>query len=168
MNHKELDVYIEKYINGEAIAFDEIYKETKKSVYLSIYSIIKDQSLIEDVMQDTYLKAINSIEYYKLGTNFKAWISRIARNTSLNLVKKRNKEDIIEVEANPHIYNDQLNSHPLLDIALKILDGYEKEIIIYRIVLGHKFKEIGNIMGLPLGTVFWIYKNAISKIKKEI
>lgn len=168
MDQRELDIYVEKYLNGESIAFDVIYSETKKSVYLSIYSIIKDKSLVEDLMQDTYMKAINSIEYYRLGTNFKAWISRIARNNALNLYNKRKKEEIIDHGENPQIYEKTECTNHLLDSALKILDGYEKEIVIYRIILNYTFKEISEIIGLPLGTIFWMYQKAIAKLKKEL
>ena len=52
MTNKELDSYVLDYIEGNKDAFDVIYQETKKNVYLSIYTIIKNQTTIEDLMQD--------------------------------------------------------------------------------------------------------------------
>ena len=168
MDHKELDIHVQEYLSGENSAFDIIYEETKKSVYLSIYAIIKDQSLIEDLMQDTYMKAINSIEYYNIGTNFKAWISRIARNNALNLYNKRKKEEIVDHASNPHIYEKTESPNHLLESAMKLLEGQEKEIVMYRIILNYRFKDISEILDMPVGTVFWIYQKAITKIKKEL
>ena len=168
MEHSQLDKYVKNYINGDDSAFDVIYQETKKTVYLSIYSLIRNQSIIEDLMQDTYMKAINSLNYYHLGTNFSAWISRIARNTTINFLKKKNREDIIDPLENK-IFDETIdeNSH-LLDFALNLLDDDEKAIITYRVILGYTFKEISEITSLPLGTVYWIYRKAISTIKKEL
>jgi RNA polymerase sigma-70 factor (ECF subfamily) len=168
MERSQLDIYIEKYINGDNSAFEFVYNETKKTVYLSIYSLIRDQSLIEDLMQDTYMKAINSLSYYKLGTNFSAWISRIARNTTLNFLKKRNREDIVDPVDNVFIDEVVDDKTYMLDSALKVLDESEKQIIVYRIIMGYTFKDISEIIETPLGTVYWVYQRAISKIKKEL
>ena len=84
MDRQKLDMHIKNYINGQIYEFDIIYEETKKYVYLSIYSYVKNQMVIEDLMQDTYMKAIDNIQKYQLGTNFYAWISTIARNIAIN------------------------------------------------------------------------------------
>ncbi|HHX80384.1 MAG TPA: RNA polymerase sigma factor [Acholeplasmataceae bacterium] len=167
MVHPKLDDFIIKYLEGDVTAFDTIYEETKKSVYLSIYSLIREQSTIEDLMQETYMKAINYLEHYRVGTNFQAWISRIARNTTINFLKKRNREEIIDPQESL-ILSEGFTENRILDFALDILSGLEKEIIVYRIILNYTFKEISEILDIPLGTVFWNYQKAISKIKKEI
>ncbi len=167
MNHQKLDDYIIRYLEGDETAFDIIYKETKKSVYLSIYNIIRDQSLIEDLMQETYMKAINYLEHYRIGTNFNAWISRIARNTALNLLKKRNREDVVDPTEGIFL-NQGFTENRMLDFALDLLTDLEREIVVYRIVLNYTFKQISKILDIPLGTVFWNYQKAISKIKKEL
>lgn len=167
MNHQKLDDYIIRYLEGDETAFDIIYEETKKSVYLSIYNIIRDQSLIEDLMQETYMKAINYLEHYRIGTNFNAWISRIARNTALNLLKKRNREDVVDPTEGIFL-NQGFTENRMLDFALDLLTDLEREIVVYRIVLNYTFKQISKILNIPLGTVFWNYQKAISKIKKEL
>ena len=168
MNARELENYIDLYIAGQKDAFDVIYYETQKTVYLSIYNIIKDKSLIEDIMQDTYLKAINSLEYYHRGTNFQAWISTIARNQAINVYNKRKKESLIDPVDNIAFFESPVENNSLLEKALKVLDGQERDIIVYHIVLNFKFKDIADILDIPLSTVFFIYKKALSKIKKEV
>ena len=101
MLNSELDKYIVKFKNGDDEAFNTIYDETKKIVYLSIYSIIKSKDVIEDLMQDTYLKAIRALEYYVLGTNFKAWISKIAHNLAINEYNKNKNIDSLDDELAP-------------------------------------------------------------------
>jgi RNA polymerase sigma-70 factor (ECF subfamily) len=167
MDHQKLDDYVVRYLEGDSTAFDVIYEETKKSVFLSIHNIIRDQSLIEDLMQETYMKAINYLEHYRIGTNFQAWISRIARNTALNFLKKRSREDILDPQEGVFL-NRGFTENRTLDFALDLLSELEREIVIYRIVLNFSFKDISKILEIPLGTVFWNYQKAISKIKKEL
>lgn len=167
MTNRELDRCIESFLNGDESSFDLIYHETKKSVYLSIYTVIKDQSTIEDLMQDTYMKAINALNYYKLGTNFKAWISRIAKNNALNYIKRKNREEVIDSDERPDLFGTTTANY-YLDFATRNLTEIEKDIIIYRIILDLKFKEISEILDIPLGTIYWNYQNAVKKIKEEI
>ncbi|HKM30491.1 MAG TPA: sigma-70 family RNA polymerase sigma factor [Bacilli bacterium] len=168
MTARELDDYIVSYLAGQEDAFDVIYEETQKTVFLSIFNIIKDRNLVEDIMQDTYLKAINSIESYRLGTNFKAWIATIARNQAINVYNKRKREVLIDPVDNIVFFESPVENNSLLDKALKVLDGQEKDIIIYHIVLNFKFKDIADVLDMPLSTVFFIYKKALAKIKKEV
>jgi RNA polymerase sigma-70 factor (ECF subfamily) len=167
MTNKELDNCIIDFLNGDESSFDLLYHETKKSVYLSIYAIVKEKNTIEDLMQDTYMKAIKSLDYYTLGTNFKAWISRIARNNALNYVKRKNREEIIDSDERPDVFGTTSENY-FLDFATRSLTEIEKDIVIYKIVLDLKFREIAEVMELPLGTVYWNYKNAINKMKEEI
>lgn len=167
MTDKELNNYIVRFMEGDESAFDMIYEETKKSVYLSIRTIIKEENTIEDLMQDTYMRAIRYLNMYKLGTNFKAWISRIAKNTTLNYLKVSNRQDIVDAGERPDVYGTTENEY-FLDEATRSLDDSEKDIIVYRIILGLTFKEIGEILELPLGTIYWQYQRAIDKMKEDL
>ena len=169
MIYNDLDKMVVRFLKGEDDAFDYIYDETKKTVYLSIYQIFKSKDKIEDIMQDTYLKAIENMHKYEIGTNFKAWIAKIARNLSIN---DYNKNKIIEnVDDFDDFENDKKNSDiSLVDRAYEILDAnpvkYEKEVFTYRIVIGLGYREIGEILDIPKSTVFDIYNRCIKKIKE--
>jgi len=171
MLNSELDKYIVKFKNGDDEAFNTIYDETKKIVYLSIYSIIKSKDVIEDLMQDTYLKAIRALEYYVLGTNFKAWISKIAHNLAINEYNKNKNIDSLDDEMAPEVIDERVDNS-LLDSSLRILEEEKKEemkeIFVYRIIFNMKFKDIANILELPKSTVFDIYNRAIKLIKDNI
>ena len=161
---KNLDKHIQKYLDGDNYEFDYIYEETKKYVYLSIYTYIKNQMTIDDLMQDTYMKAIDNLKSYKIGTNFYAWISIIARNTAINYYNKNKRIDIVE----EYIAGENPNSDSLVSFALSVLNGLERDVVMYHIVLNMKFDDISKIIDKPLGTVYSIYKKAIQKIKNKI
>lgn len=161
---KNLDRHIQKYLDGDSYEFDYIYEETKKYVYLSIYTYVKNQMTIDDLMQDTYMKAIDNLKSYKIGTNFYAWISIIARNTAINYYNKNKRVDVVE----EYIGGENPNTDSLVSFALNILDGLERDVVIYHIVLNMKFDDISKIIDKPLGTIYSIYKKAIQKIKNKI
>jgi len=171
MLNLELDRYIKNFKNGTDEAFDVIYEETKKLVYLSIYPIIANQNTIEDLMQDVYLKAIQSLDSYQYGTNFKAWICKIAHNLAINEYNKNKKISSLDDETMLEI-PDTKEENQLIDAAYEILNrdivANEKEIFTYRIIFNMKYKEIAEILDLPKSTVFDIYNRAIEKIKKGL
>ena len=166
MTNYELDKCIKEYMNGNEQKFEDIYNETRKIVYLSICSIITSEDEIEDIMQDTYMKAIKNLESYKFGTNFKAWISSIARNLSINLYNKRKREllvdDTYEFESS--------DDNSLIKKALNLLkdDSSLREVFIYHIIFNLSFREISRIMDLPKSTVHDTYKKAITIIKNNL
>jgi len=168
MTNKELDIYIKNYKNGDVDAFEIIYKETKKSVYLSIYTIIKEKSTIEDLMQDTYMKIISSINSYQLGTNFLAWCSMIARNIAINHYNHYKKQLIVDAFENENLFGQTERKDYLLDDVINLLEGDEKEIFIHRIILDYTLKESSKILDMPITTVAFKYKKALKKIKKYL
>lgn len=168
MNAKELEKLVERYRNGEQELFDDIYYETQKGVYLSISTIIKDKSTVEDLMQDVYIKAINNLASYKVGTNFSAWICTIARNHAINYYRRKKHETLVDEIDEDYLFTTNDNRDSVLSKALAILEGEERDIILYHIVLNFKFKDIANMLNIPLSTAFFIYKKALNKIKKEL
>ena len=164
MRSNELDKHIKRYLAGDSFEFDYIYEETKKIVYLSIYPYVRNQMTIEDLMQDTYMKAIDNLKSYKLGTNFYGWISVIARNNAINYYNKHKRVELVE----DYIAGENPNNNSLVTLALNSLEGLEREVVLYHIVMNIKFKEISKILDKPLGTVYSIYKKAIQNIKNKI
>ena len=122
-------------------------------------------------MQDVYLKAIQCLDTYTLGTNFKAWISKIAHNLAINEYNRSKKIDSLDEFEDNEIADEQ-EDNTLINTAYEILNRNpvknEKEIFTYRIMLNLKYTEIGEILNLPKSTVFDIYNRAIAKIKKNI
>ena len=167
MTNYELERNVKAFMNGDNQKFDDIYSETRKIVFLSICSIITDDDLIEDLMQETYIKAIDNLESYKFGTNFKAWISSIARNLSLNEYNKRKKMILIDEDNYEFKSNDE---NSLINKSLNLLktDSNLREVFVYRIIFNLTFRDISKIMNLPKSTIHDTYKKAISIIKENL
>lgn len=165
MKERKLDDLIYYYIKGNKECFDDIYYQTYNAVYLSIRIIIKERQIIEELIQDTYMKALDNLNNYQRGTNFIAWISRIARNLSINYYNREKRIELKE-DNNPAFLIESKESK--LEFYLNILNEEERSIVIYHLILNFKFKEISKIINMPLSSVFAVYKKAIEHIKKRI
>lgn len=165
-----LDKFIKKFINGEASAFDEIYNQTRKSVYYVALSILRDKALAEDVMQTTYLRVLRNIQGYVLGTNASAWIIKIAKNEAINMKKLRMREQSVDEYENQILFgiSEPDNYGELIDLAKRLLPDEEFSILMLVTACGYKRKEIGKMLDMPIPTVTWKYQNALLKMRNAL
>ena len=92
MIHDKLEKKISNLKNGDGNAFDYIYDHTHRAVYFTIFYIVKDKMYAEDILQDTFVRAISFINEYREGTNFIGWICSIGKSLALNHLKKYRRE----------------------------------------------------------------------------
>ena len=166
MTAKELDKYIEQYKNGDQEAFSFIYHETYQNVYYTIYLLTKNKALIDDYVQDTYLKVINNINSYKIGTNFKAWISKVAHNLTVNALLTKSKE--IPVDLSPETeyrFGPSIEPDTKIDKALDSLEGLEKEVFIHLIIEGLSVKETAKLMNFNLNRIYYLTSQMEDSLK---
>lgn len=170
MTTKELNKLVSNLQNGDMTVFDDIYYETKSLVYYAILNILKDKSLSEDIMQDTYLKSLEKIHSFKPRYSFKSWIVTIARNLALNEYNRRKRELSYDPNVDEYIFGSEDNTSEkelIVKQMIETLKPEAREIVILHVVGDLKFREIAAIVGKPLGTVSWIYNEAIKKLKYE-
>ncbi|RZK35226.1 MAG: sigma-70 family RNA polymerase sigma factor, partial [Hymenobacter sp.] len=87
VNDSEL---ISLYIRGNEKAFAKLVQRHKSKIYTTIYLIVKDQYIAEDLMQDTFIKAVDTIKSgrYNEEGKFLPWIIRIAHNLAIDYFRK--------------------------------------------------------------------------------
>ena len=165
-----LDKFVKKFRNGEASAFDEIYNRTRKSVYYVALSLLRDKALAEDVMQTTYLRVLKNIQRYTLGTNFSAWIVKIAKNEAINVKKVRMREQSVDEYENEFLFgaSEPDTYGELIDLAKRLLSDDEFSVLMLVTACGYKRKEIGKMLDMPIPTVTWKYQNALLKMRNAL
>lgn len=168
MTNKELTTYIKLLQKGEMEHFDPIYHNTRKLVYYTIFAILKDQSISEDIMQETYLKMLEKIHSFKKSVSVKSWLTTIARNLALNEYNKRKRELQLDVTENEVVFgsvDSNAEKELIIKEILQSLKPEERDIVIYHVVNDLTFKEIANILDIPQGTIRWKYSEAMKKLR---
>ncbi len=155
---------------GSEQAFEVVYNLTRKKVFFTILSIIKDYGLAEELMQDTYIKIRQNIGKYNKNTNAQAWILQIARNLTLNAYNRRKKEIIPDDANTEYLFNsnteEDLLNQMLLKKLLLTLEVDERQVVTLH-TMGYKHREIAQQLNKPLGTVLWLYNKSIKKLKQK-
>ena len=155
------------------------------SMYNFAYRLTLDADDAKDLLQDTYLKAYRFIESFQKGTNAKAWLFRILKNSFINDYRKKSKEpskvDYQEVES---YYNSEevdrqitpdLRVEALKDMigdeisnALNALDVDFRTVIILCDLEGFKYEEMAKILDIPIGTVRSRLHRARNLLKEKL
>lgn len=163
---KELVILIKE---GKLSYFDEFFNATKNQVFYNILSIAKNRTISEDLLQETYIKFLNSINKVDVDSSILGFLMVMSRNITLDYFKKANKETIYEA-INDVGENDvdSLDSNIVLSKAKKVLNDKEFRILILHSLNELTFEEISSLIKRPLGTVIWSYNNSIKKLRKEL
>jgi RNA polymerase sigma-70 factor (ECF subfamily) len=170
MTIDELRALIKRLQNGEIAVFDTIYYETKSVVYYTILNIVKNKSLAEDIMQDTYLKMLEKIHSYKPRYGFKSWLVTIARNMAINEYNRRKRELSFDPNIDEYIFGTVESSSEnelMVKEMLETLNEIEREVVILHVIGDLKHREIADLLKKPLGTITWTYNKAIKKMKND-
>lgn len=169
MNYEKLEKKVAKLKNGNTDVFDYIYEQTNRSVYFTIFYIVKDKMSAEDVLQETYIRAISSISQYREGTNFTGWLCSIGKSLALNRLKKYRREVLTGFEEESYRYGVRETELPyIFDIAVRILSEEEYKIVMMCHVAGYKRREVAKMLKMPIGTVTWKNNEALKKLKRYL
>jgi RNA polymerase sigma-70 factor (ECF subfamily) len=168
----DFDDYLDLLQEKDESAFFAVYEATKHGVYSVIVAIVKDRQTTEDLMQDTYIKMLKNLSSYQRGRNFPAWLFQIAKNLAYDHLRKQAPVLITDPQTQEHLFNQTNEPSPSTDYTLeellKPLDSLQRQIVLLRVVSDVKFKDIAITVGRPLGTVLWIYNQALTKMKNSL
>lgn len=138
--------------------------------------LTNDQSNAMDVLQLAYMKAIRHLDQYQDGTNLKAWMNKIIRNTYIDEYRKKKitpavgtEEDSVELAA---VTDEEAiisaATAELVRDALNQLDPDDRSIIHMRELMGFRYSEIAQTLDIPQGTVMSRLHRARLKLKEAI
>lgn len=158
--------------------FDEIYKTYAADVYRFILRLCENETLAEDILQDTMLKAITSIDSFKGGCSMKTWLCTIARNAYLNHVKRAENRNLpLDTAREVPGADDPFSRMESTELSVQIhrvlhrLDEPYREVFTLRVFAELKFDDIGSIFGKSANwasvTYFRAKKKLIEMMKEE-
>lgn len=170
MSELEFQRCLREISDGKKESLKIIYDYYGHAIYSYALSIIKCEDLAKDICQDVFIKIWNSSSKYKNRNNHKSWIMTITKNTSIDYLRKYKKEDMIEqfnIIDNEDMI-EGINEKFQIEEALNLLNDEEREVVILHTISDLTFKNIGEILNKPIGTVAWRYRESIKKLRNKL
>lgn len=174
---------ISLYINGDNEAFKELVERHKNRIFTSIYLIVKDRTLAEDLMQETFIKVIDTVRKgrYNEEGKFLPWILRVAHNLAIDTFRKNKRYPIVVMEDGNNIFDTlefaeepvenkkirEDNVEKLKDLIHELPEN-QRKVLIMRSYLDMSFKEIAESTGVSINTALGRMRYALINLKKKM
>jgi len=158
------------HVTDEQLSFEQDVVPYMRKLYPAALRMTHNPSDAEDLLQETFARAYVAFHQYQPGTNLSAWLYRILANTFINTHRKRRREPVQspcgvlgELQAPEGLVTqrarsaeeealDRLAESEVLRALRELPDGFSATIYLADIE-GYPYKEIAEIMGVPIGTV---------------
>ena len=145
--------------------FEELAMPLFDSLYNFARWLVRNQSDAEDLVQETYRKALHSFASFRPGTNFRGWIFRILKNSFLSsrsdlerkmTVAMESEQDGSELAAEretPETILIERSNRQLLQRAIDELPAHYREVLLLCEVEEMSYQQIAETLSIPIGTV---------------
>lgn len=172
MSDKALEKAAQALKKGDSRAFDYIYDKTYKVVFFVAFRILGDKHAAEDVVQDTYMKAVTNIGAYS-ADNFTAWITTIAKNNALNEYNRLKRTTATDFTAEDGHREGSFSmpdedSFGLISLAKRILNETDYKIVVMCAIAGYKRREAAKALDLPVSTVSYRLKQSLKLLAEHV
>jgi RNA polymerase sigma-70 factor (ECF subfamily) len=170
-------------MNGNEEAFEELVNRHKDRVYTTAYLIVKDRYRAEDLMQETFIKAIRTIKQGKYNEEgkFLPWLLRIAHNLAIDSFRKDKRYPTIVMEDGGNIFNSlsfadgtyedkqiKEDTHDLLKRLIKELPDAQREVLVMRHYMDMSFQEIADATDVSINTALGRMRYALINLRKRM
>ncbi len=162
---------INKVKSGNTDAFRHIVMRYRGQVFKVSLAMVGNTDDAEDVAQDVFVRFYKNIAQYKGDAALGTYLTKIAMNLSLNLIKKRKAEGWKSNELKVNYNNRKtdpyksIDDKALVEKALQMLPQEFRTVIVLRLIQGYSTKETAELLDLPLGTVLSRLARGQQKLK---
>ena len=161
---------------GDQKAFSRLYEENFDRIYRYVAVRIGDRTEAEDMTQQVFLKALQSISSFKWkGIPFSAWLFRIAHNQVVDHLRKKKKqaavlfdESLARSDSNPQLMAERSLDIEQLLSATKRLTEAQREVISLRFASELPITQVAKIMGKSEGAIKALQHSAIVALRKVL
>jgi RNA polymerase sigma-70 factor, ECF subfamily len=156
---------------------ENIIEQHLKSVFNYVYKIVRNRGETEDITQDVFIKVWKNFDKFDAVKNFKTWLFAIARNTTIDHLRKDKdilfsekaenfEESITDIEPLPDEIFVKKELGKELEIALSKIRPDFREIILLHYTEDMTFEEISEVVEKPLNTVKSQHRRALATLRK--
>ncbi len=161
----------------EKMQFESLVKANMKRAYFVALGFLGSEDDAAEISQEAFIRAYRNFKKFDKTKNFFTWYYKILKNLCLNFIRdtKTKKNGFLEVEElnttvdDPAEYIEKKELHEKLEKALIELDFEDREIIVLKEFQQMSYKEIAEMLKIPVGTVmsklFYARKKLAKKLK---
>ncbi len=175
---------VRQFVSGDHSGIEILIQRHKDKVFTYISIYVREQSLAEDIFQETFLKVIHSLKSGKYTDNgkFLSWVMRIAHNLIIDHFRREKQMRLI---SNDDYESDLLNEKKLTDdnvednmvkeqiesdvrVLMEKLPADQREVVMLRHYAGLSFKEIADQTNVSINTALGRMRYALINMRKMI
>ena len=171
------------YKNGSEEAFEQLLNRHKSRVFTTIYLIVKDKYVAEDLLQEVFIKAIRTIKEgrYNEEGKFLPWILRIAHNLAIDNFRKDKRYPMIVMEDGSPVFNTmefaegsfesvqiKQETHVKLRQLISELPDAQREVLVMRHYMDMSFQEIAESTDVSINTALGRMRYALINLRKKM
>ncbi len=173
---------VRAYAKGNNEAFDTLLRRHQDRIFSYILRIIKNEDIANDIFQETFVKAIQTIRLGRYTENgkFPAWLSRIAHNLIIDYYRQEKSENLqsadltdVDILNRKELCEDTIEdimiSNQIRDdvkYLIEELPELQKEVLMMRYYQNLSFKEIAEITGVSINTALGRMRYAILNLRR--
>lgn len=178
-----------RYAQGDDRAFTLLFERHKRPLYTYILRSCGRPDIADELLQDVFLRVINSASNYKPSAKFTTWLYRIARNACIDAARKRSRAQVYSLQNSAagddsgdsfqdRLVDDDARSGDIdadrkafrdrLQRALEKLPEEQREVFLLREISGLTFREVAQIMDAPLPTIKSRMRYALEALRREL
>ncbi len=174
---------VQLFIDGDSRSLEALINRHKERIFTSIYLLVKDKYLAEDIFQDLFIKVIETLRSgkYNEENKFVYWAMRIGHNLCVDHFRKIKGKPVIKTSDGMDIFDViqfedsnaeekimKRQSHDQVMKLVSLLPEEQREIIILRHFADMKFREISQILGCSVNTALGRMRYGLLNLRKMI
>jgi len=171
------------YLTGHQAAFAQLLDRHQARVFTTIHLVVRDEDLAEDLTQDTFIKAIHTLQSgrYQDEGKFGSWLCRIAHNLAIDAFRRAKRAPQTSLSDNMGLANslhlaeegadDALGreeGHAHLRLLIQELPPAQKEVLLMRHYGDMSFQEIADATGVSINTALGRMRYALINLRKKM
>jgi RNA polymerase sigma-70 factor (ECF subfamily) len=172
---------IRLYQQGNEACLETLIKRHQRNVYTAIYLLVRNRALSEDIFQEAFIKIIHTIrsDKYNEEGKFAPWAARIARNLTIDYIRKMKRDVTITDSEGNDIFNyitiaEESNEDKMIrsqsehnvSQLVKRLPEEQRQVLIMRQWGNMSFQEIADATGVSINTALGRMRYALNNLRK--
>lgn len=160
------NITFQRFTRGEEKAIEKVYLEYKNLMYFIIASYVPNKFDVEDILSDSFIKAVEHREEVKKPESLKSYLAQIAKNQALNFLKAQ--KEIPSSDVIDEMYGEEDRSNTLLSTLEPLLTNKETIVTYLKAGFSYTWEEIAIETGISVSSARRIYETAKEKLRKEL